>query len=52
MNAPGSDAGRASAGSSAFAYDLAYLLVISTRDDIDNPLSMPGERHHFAGILM
>jgi hypothetical protein len=36
----------------ARAYTLAYLLVISARDDIDNTLPMPGERHRFAGILI
>jgi len=25
--------------------------VISARDDIDSPLSMPGEDHRFAGIF-
>jgi hypothetical protein len=24
----------------------------SARDDIDSPLSMPGEGHHFAGVLI
>ena len=35
----------------AFTYALAYLVVISARDDIDNPLPMPDESHHFAGIF-
>ena len=35
----------------AFTYALAYLVVISARDAIDNPLSMPHDGHHFAGIL-
>jgi len=35
----------------AFTYALAYLVVISARDDIDSPLSMPDEGHRFAGIL-
>jgi hypothetical protein len=35
----------------AFPYALANLVVISARDDIDSPLSMPHDGHHFAGIL-
>ena len=35
----------------AFTYALAYLVVTSARVDIDNPLSMPHDGHHFAGIL-
>ncbi|WP_279637768.1 hypothetical protein [Mycobacterium innocens] len=35
----------------AFTYDLANLAVISARDVIDNPLPMPHNSHHFAGIL-
>jgi hypothetical protein len=34
-----------------FTYALAYLVVISARDVIDNPLSMPHDGHQFAGIL-
>ncbi len=34
----------------AFAYALAYLVVISARDAIDNPLFMPHDGHRFAGI--
>jgi hypothetical protein len=31
---------------------LANLLVISARDEIDSPLPMPDDNHHFAGILI
>ena len=33
----------------ALRYALAYLLVTSARDDIDNPLLMPHHAHRFAG---
>ncbi|OOK66246.1 hypothetical protein BZL29_7674 [Mycobacterium kansasii] len=36
----------------AFTYALANLVVISARDVIDNPHSMPDDGHRFAGILM
>jgi hypothetical protein len=29
---------------------LAYLVLISARDAIDNPLSMPQHGHRYAGI--
>jgi hypothetical protein len=35
----------------AYTYALANLVVISARDVIDNPLSMPHDGHRFAGIL-
>jgi hypothetical protein len=35
----------------AFPYALANLVVISARDVIDSPLSMPHDGHRFAGIL-
>ncbi len=34
----------------AFTYALAYLVVISARDVIDNPLFMPHDAHRYAGI--
>jgi hypothetical protein len=34
-----------------FTYALANFAVISARDGIDSPLSMPVEDHRFAGIL-
>src|SRR5664279_1465452 len=34
----------------AFAYALAYLVVTSARDDIDNSFPMPDNAHRFAGI--
>ncbi|CKN79182.1 Uncharacterised protein [Mycobacterium tuberculosis] len=35
----------------ACTYALAYLLVTSARDLIDNPLPMPHDGHHVAGIF-
>ncbi|WP_343602947.1 hypothetical protein [Mycobacterium sp.] len=35
----------------AFPYALAYFVVISARDVIDNPLSMPDDGHRFAGTF-
>jgi hypothetical protein len=34
----------------AALYALAYLLVISAREVIDNSLLIPAQRHGFAGI--
>ena len=34
----------------AFTYALAYLVVTSARDVIDNPLLMPHDAHRYAGI--
>jgi len=37
-------------GVSAALTALAYLVVISARDVIDSPLSMPHDTHRYAGI--
>ena len=45
-----SSSSRAQSFFDAVVYAFAYLVVISVRDVIDNPLPMPEQRHGFAGI--